>query len=64
MARQAKRKLNHELIPWRLYVVVGFVLLLFCSLIARAAYIQIIEPDIKYVFYLDPPSSSDGCLLN
>lgn len=45
MARQAKRKLNHELIPWRLYVVVGFVLLLFCSLIARAAYIQIIEPD-------------------
>jgi len=45
MARQAKRKLNHQLIPWRLYVVVGFVLLLFCSLIARAAYIQIIEPD-------------------
>ena len=45
MARQAKQKLGHELIPWRLYVVVGFVLLLFCSLVARAAYIQIIEPD-------------------
>ncbi|WP_137223901.1 MULTISPECIES: penicillin-binding transpeptidase domain-containing protein [Shewanella] len=45
MARQAKKKLGHELIPWRLYVVVGFVLLLFCCLIARAAYIQIIEPD-------------------
>jgi len=45
MARQAKQKLGHELIPWRLYVVAGFVLLLFCSLVARAAYIQIIEPD-------------------
>lgn len=45
MSRQAKRKQNPELIPWRLYVVVGFVMLLFVSLIARAAYIQIIEPD-------------------
>ncbi|MCC4833520.1 peptidoglycan glycosyltransferase FtsI [Shewanella sp. 10N.7] len=45
MSRQAKRKLNPELIPWRLFVVVGFVLLLFTALIARAAYIQIIEPD-------------------
>ncbi|WP_076537988.1 penicillin-binding protein 2 [Shewanella sp. UCD-KL21] len=45
MSRQAKRKLNPELIPWRLFVVVGFVLLLFTALIARAAYIQIIEPE-------------------
>ncbi|WP_394130669.1 peptidoglycan D,D-transpeptidase FtsI family protein [Shewanella maritima] len=45
MARQAKRKKNPTLIPWRLYVVVGFVFLLLGSLIARAAYIQIIEPE-------------------
>jgi cell division protein FtsI (penicillin-binding protein 3) len=48
MAKQARvkaKKTSPELIPWRLYVVVGFVLLLFTSLIARAAYIQILEPE-------------------
>ncbi len=50
MIRQAKTKpaskmQKPELIHWRLYVVVGFVLLLFSCLVGRAAYVQIIEPD-------------------
>jgi len=45
MSKQAKRKQKPQLIQWRLYVVVGFVCLLFTSLIGRAAYIQIIEPE-------------------
>ncbi|MBR9729052.1 peptidoglycan D,D-transpeptidase FtsI family protein [Shewanella intestini] len=45
MARQAKRKQIPTLIPWRLYVLVGVVIVLFLSLVARAAYIQLIEPD-------------------
>ncbi|NMH66384.1 peptidoglycan D,D-transpeptidase FtsI family protein [Shewanella salipaludis] len=45
MSKQAKRKQKPELIHWRLYVVVGLVCLLFVSLIGRAAYIQIIEPE-------------------
>ncbi len=45
MNKQAKRKQKPQLIQWRLYVVVAFVCLLFTSLIGRAAYIQIIEPE-------------------
>ncbi|MDR8525415.1 MULTISPECIES: peptidoglycan D,D-transpeptidase FtsI family protein [Shewanella] len=45
MSKQAKRKQKPQLIQWRLYVVVGFVCLMFTSLIGRAAYIQIIEPE-------------------
>ncbi|AZQ13072.1 MULTISPECIES: penicillin-binding transpeptidase domain-containing protein [Shewanella] len=45
MSRQAKRNQKAQPIPWRLYVVVGFVCLLFTSLVGRAAYIQLIEPD-------------------
>ncbi|NRD75859.1 peptidoglycan glycosyltransferase FtsI [Shewanella sp. VB17] len=45
MSKQAKRKQKPQLIQWRLYVVVAFVCLLFTSLIGRAAYIQIIEPE-------------------
>ncbi|WP_299795228.1 penicillin-binding protein 2 [uncultured Shewanella sp.] len=45
MNKQAKRKQKPQLIEWRLYVVVAFVCLLFTSLIGRAAYIQIIEPE-------------------
>ena len=45
MSKQAKRKQKPQLIHWRLYVVVVFVCLLFSSLIGRAAYIQIIEPE-------------------
>ncbi|MGL4713802.1 MAG: peptidoglycan glycosyltransferase FtsI, partial [Shewanella sp.] len=50
MIRQTKIKRvsksqKPQQIHWRLYVVVGFVCTLFCSLVGRAAYIQIIEPD-------------------
>jgi cell division protein FtsI (penicillin-binding protein 3) len=45
MSKQAKRKQKPQLIHWRLHVVVVFVCLMFCSLVGRAAYIQIIEPD-------------------
>ncbi|MBT1446511.1 peptidoglycan glycosyltransferase FtsI [Shewanella sp. JM162201] len=45
MSKQAKRNLKAQPIPWRLYVVVAFVCLLFTSLVGRAAYIQLIEPD-------------------
>lgn len=45
MKKQAKRKQKPQLIQWRLYVVVAFVCLLFTSLIGRAAYIQIVEPE-------------------
>lgn len=45
MSKQAKRKQKPQLIQWRLYVVVAFVCVLFTSLIGRAAYIQIIEPE-------------------
>jgi cell division protein FtsI (penicillin-binding protein 3) len=45
MSKQAKRKKKPQLIQWRLYVVVAFVCLLFTSLIGRAAYIQIVEPE-------------------
>ncbi|RTR29251.1 peptidoglycan D,D-transpeptidase FtsI family protein [Shewanella atlantica] len=45
MSKQAKRKQKPQLIEWRLYVVVAFVCLLFTSLVGRAAYIQIIEPE-------------------
>lgn len=33
------------LIRWRLNVILAFVLLAFCTLVGRAAYIQVIEPD-------------------
>ncbi|MCG9730729.1 peptidoglycan glycosyltransferase FtsI [Shewanella sp. Isolate13] len=45
MSKQAKRKQKPQLIQWRLYVVVAFVCLMFTSLVGRAAYIQIIEPE-------------------
>ncbi len=45
MNKQAKRKQKPQLIHWRLYVVVGFVCMLFTCLVGRAAYIQIIEPE-------------------
>ncbi|MGB0892909.1 MAG: peptidoglycan D,D-transpeptidase FtsI family protein [Parashewanella sp.] len=46
MNKQAKQKQHPQLITWRLYVVVGFVCLMFVSLIGRAAYIQILEPEM------------------
>ncbi|ABV89127.1 peptidoglycan glycosyltransferase FtsI [Shewanella pealeana] len=46
MSKQAKRKQKPQLIQWRLYVVVAFVCLMFTSLVGRAAYIQIVEPEM------------------
>ncbi|RLV58952.1 peptidoglycan glycosyltransferase FtsI [Parashewanella curva] len=45
MTRAAKQKQQPELIHWRLHVVLGVVCLLFVSLITRAAYIQVVEPE-------------------
>jgi len=45
MVKQAKRKQKPQLIQWRIHLVVVCVCLLFTSLIGRAAYIQVIEPD-------------------
>ncbi|MBW8189529.1 peptidoglycan glycosyltransferase FtsI [Neiella marina] len=41
----AKRKLKPTMIPWRFYAVIVTVCLMFAMLLARAAYIQIVEPD-------------------
>ena len=46
MSKQAKRKQKPQLIQWRLYVVVAFVCLMFTSLVGRAAYIQLVEPEM------------------
>lgn len=45
MTRQAKKKQQPQMIPIRLYALVGFVCLMFISLVVRAAYIQLIEPE-------------------
>ncbi|TVO80737.1 penicillin-binding transpeptidase domain-containing protein [Shewanella algae] len=45
MRKQAKRIQKPQLIHWRLQVVAAFVCLLFVSLVGRAAYIQVIEPE-------------------
>lgn len=42
--KQAKRNQKPTLIHWRVKVVLGFICLFFGILVARAAYIQIIEP--------------------
>lgn len=45
-ANQRKEKKEEVLlIPWRFYLVLSFVLLVFVALISRLAYIQVIEPD-------------------
>ncbi|MCG7566592.1 peptidoglycan glycosyltransferase FtsI [Pseudoalteromonas sp. CnMc7-15] len=44
--RAAKRKNNgNNLITWRFMLVCGAVLMVFVTLVARAAYLQVIEPD-------------------
>ena len=45
MSKQAKKRPQPQMMPVRLYVLVGFVCLMFVSLIGRAAYIQLIEPE-------------------
>ncbi|MCL1078905.1 peptidoglycan glycosyltransferase FtsI [Parashewanella spongiae] len=45
MTKQAKQKHKPQSFQWRVYTLLGFVFLMFVSLIGRAAYIQIIEPE-------------------
>jgi len=47
-ANESKRKKNQKptTVAWRFYVVLGIVALIYCGLGARAAYIQVIEPDM------------------
>ena len=45
MNRQAKQKKQPQLLPIRLYVLVALVCLMFVSLVGRAAFIQLIEPE-------------------
>ncbi len=33
-------------VAWRFYVVLGLILAVYCGLVARSAYIQVIEPDM------------------
>ncbi|WP_286263077.1 penicillin-binding transpeptidase domain-containing protein [Thalassotalea atypica] len=47
-ATEKKRRLNQKptTVAWRFYVVLGIVALIYCGLMARTAYIQVIEPDM------------------
>lgn len=45
MSTRNRRQQKPAVIPWRFYTVVGSVMLLFVALLARTAYIQLIEPD-------------------
>ncbi|GLP97505.1 peptidoglycan D,D-transpeptidase FtsI family protein [Paraferrimonas sedimenticola] len=46
MSRQARSKLKPQVIPWRLYTVAGCIAMLFFGLTVRAAYLQVIEPEM------------------
>ncbi|GAB3011552.1 peptidoglycan D,D-transpeptidase FtsI family protein [Bowmanella dokdonensis] len=43
--RQAKKNLKPRLVEWRFMLVAFLVICVFATLVARAAYIQVIEPD-------------------
>ncbi|MDV7104511.1 penicillin-binding transpeptidase domain-containing protein [Vibrio sp. TH_r3] len=43
--KRVEKKEDILLIPWRFYLVIAFVFIIFSALIARVAYIQVIEPD-------------------
>ncbi|WP_413285840.1 penicillin-binding transpeptidase domain-containing protein [Vibrio sp. MA40-2] len=43
--KRVEKKEEILLIPWRFYLVIAFVFIIFSALIARVAYIQVIEPD-------------------
>lgn len=45
-SRQAKANLTPSLLQWRFWVVLAVVVMVFGTLLARAAYIQVIEPDL------------------
>ncbi|QBY04821.1 peptidoglycan glycosyltransferase FtsI [Thalassotalea sp. HSM 43] len=44
-AKRNKANLKPTTIAWRFYVVVGLICLVFTSLVARSAYIQVVEPE-------------------
>lgn len=44
--RKAKGQPKNVTVAWRFYVVLGIVLLIYSGLVARTAYIQVIEPDM------------------
>ena len=44
--KQAKQNVAPTLVQWRLWVVIGVIMLVFVVLTIRAAYIQVIEPDM------------------
>lgn len=43
--KRVEKKEEALLIPWRFYIVIAFVFLVFSALVARVAYIQVIKPD-------------------
>lgn len=45
-SKQAKSHVTPSFVEWRFFVVIGVVLLVFVGLGTRAAYIQVIEPDL------------------
>jgi cell division protein FtsI (penicillin-binding protein 3) len=45
-AKQAKQNVTPSFVEWRFFVVVAMVLLVFGGIASRAAYIQVIEPDL------------------
>lgn len=45
-SKQAKQNIVPSLVQWRFWVVVGVIILVFLGLTARAAYIQVIDPDV------------------
>lgn len=45
-AKQAKQNVAPTLLQWRFWVVIGVIFIVFAVLILRAAYIQVIEPDM------------------
>lgn len=44
--KQAKQNVAPKLVQWRFWTVIGLILVVFAGLTARAAYIQVIEPDM------------------
>ncbi|MGJ8692468.1 MAG: peptidoglycan D,D-transpeptidase FtsI family protein [Thalassotalea sp.] len=46
VAKKQVKQQKQISVAWRFYVVVGLILLVYCALIARSAYIQVIEPDM------------------
>ncbi len=45
MKKQAKAKIQPNLINWRLYVIVGIIVLVFMGIIARVSFLQIIDSE-------------------